>query len=152
MRRRAARLFALLLAIAGSAAWSGCGGDGTTAPTPAATATPPSGIMCIALAFNGPPLVSPAPGSTGVPVTLSVLTFGMLPIPDTITATATLTAGDGSTITSGPLTPSFSTQTTTASIAGLQPHTTYRVTVNGTLNERGCNYAVAGNEGSFTTQ
>jgi hypothetical protein len=152
MRRRAARMLALLLSVAGSAASSGCGGDGTTAPAPAATATPPSGIVCIALAYNGPPLLSPAPGSTGVPVTLSVLTFGMLPIPDTITAIATLTAGDGSTITSGPLTPSFSTQTTTASIAGLQPRTTYRVTVTGSLNERGCNYAVVGNDGNFTTQ
>lgn len=111
------------------------------------------GIACTALAINGPALLSPAPGSTGVPVTLTVLTFAhIVVIPDIISGNATLSGSDGSTITSGPLTPSQDLSTTTASIAGLHAHTTYTVSVSGTLNERGCITPFAANDGSFTTQ
>jgi hypothetical protein len=139
-----------MAAVAGSA---GCGGDGSSSPFVVVTDPPPRGLPCTAIVLSGPPLVSPAPGSTGVPASLSVLTFGPLPIPDVITATATLSGSDGTTITSGPLTfTSTSNGTYTASIAGLQPHTTYTVKVTGTIDERGCTFAVLGNDGSFTTQ
>ncbi len=155
MRRPAARLLVFSLALAGSAALPGCGGGAS--PTYGGGPVQPAGgtisVVCTAITLSGPPLLAPAPGSTGVPVTLSVLTFGMLPIPDAISATATLTGSDGSTITSGPLTvPPSDPMHTTASIAGLQPHTTYTVKVTGTVNERGCIYTVLGNDGSFTTQ
>lgn len=154
MRAPARTLLPFLLAMAAVAASAGCGGAGSSSPT--VVINPPLGpLPCPALALNGPALVSPAPGSTGVPASLSVLTFGPLPIPDIISAAATLSGSDGSTITSGPLTfisSPTSLGTYTASIAGLQPHTTYTVKVTGTINERGCINAVLGNDGSFTTQ
>jgi hypothetical protein len=158
MRRsayRGSRLLRFAFAAAIGAALAGCGaGSGSFGGS---TIHPPGGtipMVCTAIVLPGPPLQSPAPGSTGVPASLSVLTFGPLPIPDIITATATLSGSDGSTITSGPLTFTSTPPTGayTASIAGLQPHTTYTVKVTGTINERGCNYAVLGNDGSFTTQ
>ncbi|MDP9105927.1 MAG: hypothetical protein M3N49_08335 [Candidatus Eremiobacteraeota bacterium] len=98
-------------------------------------------------------MLLPAPGSTGVPVTLSVLTFGhIVVLPDIISGNATLSGSDGSTLTSGPLTPSSDLSTTTASISGLQPHTPYMVSVSGTLNERGCIIPFRANDASFTTQ
>jgi hypothetical protein len=128
-----------------------CGGGSST--TPFVRVGPPGGISCPAFAINGPALVSPAAGSTGVSTALTVLTFGrIVVIPDTITGNATLSGSDGSTITSGPLTASSDMSTTTASIAGLQPHTTYAVTVSGNLNERSCIIPFAANDGTFTTQ
>ncbi len=86
-------------------------------------------------------------------MTLAVLTFGhIVVIPDIISGNATLAGSDGSTLTSGPLTPSSDLSTTTASISGLQPHTTYTVNVGGTLNERGCIIPFSANDGSFTTR
>ena len=97
--------------------------------------------------------MSPAPGSTGVSPTLSVLTFArIVAIPQTVSGNATLTGSDNTTIASGQLTPSFDGSATTASIAGLQPHTTYTVTVSGTLTGRGCSTPFAANDGSFATQ
>lgn len=145
--------FSFALAAAAFAVLAGCAGN---PPSGGGISRPPgSGIIspvCAALVLGGPPLVSPAPGSTNVPVSLSVLTFGMLPIPDVITATATLNGNDGSTLTSGPLTVSPYFMQMTASIAGLRPHTTYTVTVTGTVQQRSCTYAVFGNDGAFTTQ
>ncbi len=151
-RRRGSRLLPVLAVGAAGIALAACGGGSSSSPVVFPTDPPAGGVACPALVLSGPPLVSPAPGSTGVPVSLSVLTFAMLPIPDVIAATATLSGGDGSTLTSGPLTVSPDGMRTTASIAGLQPHTTYTVKVTGTVNERGCTYAVLGNDGTFTTQ
>jgi hypothetical protein len=156
MRRRASapRLFSCALACC--TALAGCGGAGAATGTATVPATTRDiGVVCPApaLAINGPALLSPAPGSTNVPVTLGVLTFGhIVVIPDIISGNATLSGSDGSTLTSGPLTPSSDLSTTTASIAGLQPHTTYTVSVSGTLNERSCIIPFSANDGSFTTQ
>ncbi|HEV2739234.1 MAG TPA: Ig-like domain-containing protein [Candidatus Elarobacter sp.] len=151
MRRRASRLLPFLCALACGVTLVGCGGAGSSG----VASQPPGGIgiPCPALALDGPALLSPAPGSTGVPVTLAVLTFAhIVVIPDIITGNATLSGSDGSKLTSGPLTPSSDLSTTTASIAGLQPHTTYTVSVSGNLNERGCMFPFSANDGSFTTQ
>ena len=155
MRRRASTQLLYSCVLACSATLAGCGGAGAAFGT---ATPPPSGNISVvcpapALAINGPALLSPAPGSTGVPVTLSVLTFGhIVVLPDIISGNATLSGSDGSSLTSGPLTPSFDLSTTTASISGLQPHTTYTVSVSGTLNERGCIFPFTANDGSFTTQ
>jgi len=152
MSRRASTLVRFLSALACGATLAGCGGAGASSTF---TAYPPGGIgiACPALAIDGPALLSPAPGSTGVPVTLSVLTFAhIVVIPDIISGNATLSGSDGSTIASGPLAPSQDLSTTTASIAGLHPHTTYTVSVSGTLNERGCIIPFSANDGTFTTQ
>ena len=152
MRRRARTLLLFLYALACGMALAGCGGAGNTSGV---APQPPGGIgnACPMLALNGPALLSPAPGSTGVPVTLAVLTFAhIVVIPDIITGNATLSGSDGSTLTSGPLTPSSDLSTTTASIASLHPHTTYTVSVSGNLNERGCMIPFGANDGSFTTQ
>ena len=149
MRRRGPRLLVFLFALACGATSAGCGGAGSSGVAP----RPPGGIACPALALVGPALLSPAPGSTGVPVTLTVLTFAhIVVVPDIISGNATLSGSDGSTLTSGPLTPSSDLSTTTASIAGLQPHTTYTVSVSGNLNERDCLIPFSANDGSFTTQ
>ena len=155
MRRRASTPLVFSCVLACGPTLAGCGGAGATFGT---ATPPPSGNISVvcpapALAINGPALLSPAPGYTGVPVTLAVLTFGhIVVIPDIITGNATLTGSDGTTLTSGPLTPSSDSSTTTASIAGLQPHTTYTVSVSGNLNERGCMIPFGANDGSFTTQ
>jgi hypothetical protein len=150
MRRRAPRLLPFLHVLACGVALTGCGGSGATS---GAARQPPGGIACPALAINGPALLSPAPGSTGVPVTLPVLTFAhIVIIPDTISGNATLSGSDGSKLTSGPLTPSSDLSTTTASISGLQPHTTYTVSVSGNLNERDCMIPFSASDGTFTTQ
>jgi hypothetical protein len=153
-RRRGSRLLPFLSAVAAGAALAACGGGSSlSSPSAIVPTAPPGGLACPALAINGPALVSPAPGSTGVPTTLSVLTFGRIAgIPQTVSGNATLTGSDGTTITSGPLTPSADGSTTTASVAGLQPHTTYAVTVSGTLTGRGCSTPFAANDGNFTTQ
>ncbi len=136
--------------MAGSAL-SACGGDSSVSHV--VSPVGPPGIVCPLLAINGPALVSPVPGSTGVSTTLNVLTFARIAsIPQTVSGNATLTGSDNTTIASGPLTPSTDGSTTTASIAGLQPRTTYTVTVSGTLTGRGCSTAFAANDGSFTTQ
>ena len=130
---------------------SACGGDSSISH--GFQVEPPGGIACSTVAINGPALVSPAPGSTGVATTLSVLTFArIVGIPQTVSGNATLTGSDNTVIASGPLTPSADGSTTTASIAGLQPHRTYTVTVSGNLTGRGCSTPFAANDGSFTTQ
>ena len=75
MRAPARTLLPLLLVLAAAAACAGCGGAGSSSPTVVVTDPPVVGVACPALAVNGPPLLSPAPGSTGVPVTLTSLTF-----------------------------------------------------------------------------
>jgi hypothetical protein len=132
---------------------SACGGASSSFPVVFPTDPPPGGLAYPTLAINGPALVSPAPGSTDVPTALGVLTFERIAaIPQTVSGNATLTADNGTTIASGPLTPSFDGSTTSASIAGLQSHTTYTVTVSGTLFGRGCSTAFGANDGAFTTQ
>jgi hypothetical protein len=154
MRRRAPGLLLFLCALACGVTLAGCGGAGSTSGSGTAPQPPGGiGIACPTIALNGPALLLPAPGSTGVPVTLAVLTFAhIVVIPDIITGNATLSGSDGSTLRSGPLTPSSDLSTTTASIAGLHPHTTYTVSVSGNLNERGCMFPFSANDGSFTTQ
>jgi hypothetical protein len=152
-RHRGSRLLPLLAVGAAGIVLAACGGGSSSLPSPVFPVGPPGGLACPLLAINGPALLSPAPGSTGVPTTLTALTFDHIAnIPQTVSGTATLTGSDGTTITSGPLTPSANGATTTASIAGLQPHTTYAVAVSGTLTGRGCSTAFAANDGSFTTQ
>jgi hypothetical protein len=81
-----------------ASALSACGGGSSVSDT--FRLEPPGGISCPALAINGPALISPAPGSTGVATTLSVLTFARIAsIPQTISGNATLTGSDNTMLT-----------------------------------------------------
>jgi len=136
------------LLMIGFALLAGCGGGGTLAVAPPRP-TPPD-YACPLFAINGPKLISPAPGSIGVPESLSTLTFS--PISGPITGTATLHGSNGSTLISAALTHSSDGTAILAPITGLQPNTTYTVQVQGTFTDAGCIHAFGADDGSFTTQ
>jgi hypothetical protein len=137
-----------------AAALAGCAT--TQAPPfnrdPHLPSSPPSAVACAAFAIDGPKMILPAPGSTGILTTITVLTFAPLASAgQSISGNATLHGSDGSTITSGPLTPSVDGTQTVASIGGLAAHTTYEVVVAGRLTDGPCSYPFGADDGAFTT-
>jgi hypothetical protein len=106
------------------------------------------GVACPALAVNGPTLVNPVNGATGVPDSLASLLFatnadaGSGPI---------LTSPGNAAIAAGPLTLQSNGQYASAIPGALAAKTTYTITWNPVVQAGPCTVPV-GSSGSFTTQ